>query len=147
YSLVATSSGQLYSFGGNDYGQLGVSANSGTETPHPTPALVGLPAEAAGSTIASVAAGSDHTLVVTSSGQLYAFGQNAAGELGTSTHNGSFDPNPTPTPVALPGENGHVTELAAGDIFSLALTSSGQLYAFGANDHGQLGHTSDANAH
>ncbi len=67
-----------------------------------------------------------------------------SGQLGSTTNNhsgfdGSGTPNPTPTLVTLPGASGQATQLAAGQYHSLALTSSGQLYAFGLNDEGQLG--------
>ena len=48
-------------------------------------------------------------------------------------------PTPTPSLVSLPGEVGAPTQIAAGENHSLAVTSSGQLYAFGANRSGQLG--------
>ena len=59
-----TSTGQLYAFGENYYGQLGSTTNNRTGGPNPTPALVSLPT---GSTIDTVARGSaaEHTLVVT----------------------------------------------------------------------------------
>ena len=70
-------------------------------------------------------AGADLSLAVTLSGQLYAFGENFYGQLGSATNNGTGNPNPTPALVSLPVASGPVTELAAGDGHSLALTSSG----------------------
>ncbi len=142
FSLAVTSSGQLYSFGDNQEGQLGLSTNSGSANPNATPALVALPGVIG--TVTKVAAGVDHSLVVTSSGQLYAFGDNYYGELGNSTNVGTTNPNPTPTLVTLPGEVGTVSAVAAGGSFSLVLTSSGQLYAFGLNVDGQLGIATNA---
>jgi hypothetical protein len=49
--------------------------------------------------VTQVSAGAHHSLAVTASGQLYAFGSNAFGELGVAT---TPDPNPTPTLVPLP---------------------------------------------
>jgi alpha-tubulin suppressor-like RCC1 family protein len=141
HSLAVTSSGQLYAFGYNYYGQLGSTTNDLTGTPNPTPTLVGLPGESG--TVIQAAAGSSDSFAVTSSGQLYAFGENYYGELGSATNNGTATPNPTPTQVPLPGESGTVTQVAAGGDHSLAVTSSGQLYAFGYNYYGQLGSTTD----
>ena len=137
FSLAVTSSGQLYGFGDNEYGQLGSAANNVGNTPNPTPTLVTLPGESG--TVTHVAAGYDHSLVVTSGGQLYAFGDNYHGQLGNTTNNGSSAANPTPTPVTLPGGSGTVTQVAAGDDFSLVVTSTGELFAFGDNEYGQLG--------
>ena len=86
-----------------------------------------------------IAAGNLHNLVLTSTDQLYGFGSNFLGELGSATNNGTINPNPTPALVTLPGASGPVTEIAAARRHSLALTSSGQLYAFGDNHYGQLG--------
>ena len=138
---ASTSSGELYAFGNNKYGQLGNATNNKSEEPNPTPALVTLPGEVG--PVTQVAAGGDHSLVLTSTGQLYAFGDNKYGQLGNATNNKSEEPNPTPTFVTLPGASGQVTEIAAGRNFSLAVTSSGQLYAFGANNDGQLGNATN----
>jgi Putative Ig domain/Regulator of chromosome condensation (RCC1) repeat len=71
--------------------------------------------------------------------QLYAFGENRFGQLGNRANNRTEEPNPTPTLVTLPGASGPVTRITAGDDYSLALTSAGQLYAFGCNVSGELG--------
>ncbi len=141
HSLALTSTGQLYAFGENDYGQLGSTANNGTEVPNPTPTQVSLPG--ASGAVTQIAAGQYHSLALTSTGQLYAFGENYYGQLGSTPNNGTEVPNPTPTPVSLPGASGPVTQFAAGGYHSLALTSTGQLYAFGANSYGQLGSTAN----
>ena len=137
HSLVVTSSGQVYASGHNYYGQLGTSTNNGAMTPNPTPTLVTLPGQIG--TVVHAAAGGHHSLVVTSSGQLYGFGYNFSGQLGNATNNGAAAPNPTPTLVGLPGQVGPVTQVSGGADHSLAATASGQLYAFGSNFHGQLG--------
>ena len=137
HSLAVTSSGQLYAFGANNFGELGSATNSGTNNPNPTPALVSLPGQSG--QITQIAAGGSHSLVATSGGQLYAFGLNNLGQLGSATNNGTTTPNPTPALVSLPGQSGPVTQIAAGGSHSLAVTSSGQLYAFGDNSNGELG--------
>ena len=54
-------------------------------------------------------AGGYHSLAVTSTGQLYAFGLNNDGQLGSMANNKTAEPNPTPALVTLPGANGPVT--------------------------------------
>jgi Regulator of chromosome condensation (RCC1) repeat/Putative Ig domain len=138
-SFALTSDGRLYSFGENLYGELGRALGSGSEAANPTPARVNLPGAGAGERIVEVAAGGAHSLALTSTGQLYAFGRNFYGQLGSTTGNGSDSANPTPAPLVLAGASGPVGEIAAGEDHSLAVTSTGQLYAFGSNRFGQLG--------
>ena len=137
HSLALTSTGQLYAFGRNFYGQLGSAAGNGSNTANATPAPLVLPG--ASGPVSEIAAGEDHSLAVTSAGQLYAFGSNRFGQLGNPASSGTELANPTPLRVSLPGARGPVVQVAAGFAHSLALTSTGQLYAFGSNEFGQLG--------
>jgi alpha-tubulin suppressor-like RCC1 family protein len=141
HSLVLSSTGQLYAFGSNWWGQLGSTTNVGTYKPNPTPALVSMPGTQG--QVTGIAAGADFSLALTSAGQLYGFGDNAFGELGTTANNGKLLPNPTPTPLTIPGLSAKVTQIAAGSSHSLALTSTGQLYAFGRNVYGGLGNSTN----
>jgi hypothetical protein len=136
-AAASTATGRLYAFGDNYWGQLGSTTNNQAEAANPTPTVVTLPG--ATGPVTQVAAGSDDSFAVTSTGQLYAFGNNDYGQLGSATNNGTSNANPTPTPVTLPGATGPVTQIAAGFGHSLAVTSTGQLYAFGNNVSGQLG--------
>jgi len=137
HTLALTASGQVFSFGNNSSGQLGIADNSGTQNPSPTPKLVTLPG--ATGPAAEVAAGERASLVVTTTGQLYAFGSNASGQLGTFTNSGTGNPTPTPTLISLPGATGPVIQASSGRNHSMAVTSTGQLYTFGSNSDGQLG--------
>lgn len=145
FSLAVTESGQLYSFGNNRFGQLGYDENSGPgpdpfENNHQTPTLVSLPGD---DPVAEVAAGAFHTLVLTESGQIYAFGRYRYGQLGDAPHDGEFETNSTPVPVTLPGAHGQVVEIAAGHEDSFVLTSTGRLYSFGWNWFAELGRTTN----
>jgi alpha-tubulin suppressor-like RCC1 family protein len=142
HSLVLTSTGELYTFGENQFGQLGRAANSGTENANRVPERISLPG-ASGQAV-QIAAGAEQSLALTSTGQLYAFGGNRYGELGSAANAGTTIPDPTPAPVALPGASGQVVQIAAGVEQSLALTSTGQLYAFGGNRYGELGRAAGA---
>ncbi len=141
HSLALTSTGQLYAFGDNYYGQLGSATHNGLHQANPTPVPVGLPG--ATGPVTQVAGGYWHSLALTSSGQLYAFGENKYGQLGNTGNNGTSSPNPNPAPISLPGATGPVVWIAAGSAHSLALTSTGQLFAFGSNRYGQLGNANN----
>ena len=114
-------------------GQLG-NDNNDASIANPTPTLVNLPWAAP---VAQIAAGDDFSLALTTGGQLYAFGDNEYGQLGNGTNNVTTARQPTPSLVGLPA--GRITQIAAGFDFSLALSSTGQVFAFGDNEYGQLG--------
>jgi alpha-tubulin suppressor-like RCC1 family protein len=135
-SFALTSTGQLYGFGYNNYGELGNTNNNGKDAPNPTPTLITLPGQSG--TITRVSAGAQFTLVLTSGDQLYSFGDNLSGQLGSTANVGLNLPNPTPSLVTLPGQAGSISQIAAGAAFSVVLTSSGQVFTFGNNMSGQL---------
>ncbi|HTA37161.1 MAG TPA: putative Ig domain-containing protein, partial [Solirubrobacteraceae bacterium] len=141
-SLVLTDTGRLYAFGENRYGQLGIAANSGSEAPNAQPAQVSLPS-ASGQPVA-IAAGAQHSLVLTSTGAVLAFGANDFGQLGREANVESESANPAAVEVTLPPGAGAARQIAAGGEHSLVLSTSGGVYAFGRNDAGQLGNEANA---
>ena len=135
HSVALRNDGTIWTFGNNLFGTLGTTVNVGTNTPNPKPLQV---PNVSG--VISVVAGPHHNLVLRSDGTVWAFGLNQYGELGTATNNGSLAANPTPTQV--PGLS-HITAVAAGDGYSLALRNDGTVWAFGRNSFGQLGSTTN----
>jgi alpha-tubulin suppressor-like RCC1 family protein len=91
----------------------------------------------ASKTVIAIAAGSYHSLALTSDGRIYSWGRYNEGQLG----NNSVTNQPTPVAVdmsgALAGKT--VIAIAAGFYHSLALTSDGQVYSWGYDNSGQLG--------
>ncbi|MEV7004876.1 S8 family serine peptidase [Streptosporangium sp. NPDC051022] len=82
-----------------------------------------------------VAAGDDHSLMVTwstSGGEVWAWGDNAQGQLGIGNTASKK------VPVKIPGLT-NVNAVAAGTGFSVALKSDGTVWAWGDNSQGQLG--------
>src|SRR5450759_2553757 len=127
HSLALTPSGQMLAWGANGLGQLG----NGTTADSNTPVAVSLPS---GTTVTAIAGGGQHSLALTSAGQVLAWGYNSDGELG----NGTTTNSSTPVAVSLPSGT-TVIAIAGGGQHSLALTSSGQVLAWGYNEAGQLG--------
>src|SRR5690349_552332 len=72
---AGATAGTLYAWGANYRGQLG----DGTITSRDTPVTVRLPV---GTTVTAVAGGSKHSLAVTSTGGVLAWGNNFRGQLG-----------------------------------------------------------------
>ncbi|ABP53649.1 Ig-like domain repeat protein [Salinispora tropica] len=129
HSLALTSTGSLLAWGSNDTGQLG----DGSVTSSSTPVAVRLPPN---TTVAAIAAGRDHNLVLTATGPaaLLAWGANREGQLGDGTVVDRSRPVPVNLPTGLT-----VTAIAGGRDHSLALTSDDTVLAWGGNSHGQLG--------
>lgn len=133
-SLALTSTGSVYAWGMNMYGELG----DGTLKQRLLPVLVHLPA---GVTIVAIAAGEFHSLAVSSTGAVYAWGANTYGQLG----NGTTVNSALPVQVLLkPGVA--ATAVGAGDSHSLVVTSTGAVYTWGKNNFGQLGNGGTTNS-
>jgi hypothetical protein len=80
----------------------------------------------------AVGAGQAHSLAVTASGAVYAWGLNAQGQLGDGTT------TPRLTPVLLAGLAG-ITSVAGGSGHSVALDGTDAVWTWGLNTNGQLG--------
>ncbi|MBN2539056.1 MAG: RCC1 repeat-containing protein, partial [Deltaproteobacteria bacterium] len=81
----------------------------------------------------AVATGDYHTLFITTGGCLWTMGDNYDGQLGDGTNIDRHSPTP------VPGHSTGVTQVAAGDYFSLFIKSDGSLWVVGDNYDGQLG--------
>ncbi len=98
------------------------------------------PVKIMSSGVKSVAAGDHHSLIVTTNGSLWAFGENRYGEFG----NGSTSGQITPVKIMSSG----VRSVAAGDAeFSLIVKTDESLWACGRNDLGQLGNGNTIDQH
>jgi alpha-tubulin suppressor-like RCC1 family protein len=129
YSLILSSQGQVYSFGYNDCGQLGL----GDRENRDIPTLISLGSRN-NDPIVAISAGCHHSLILTSRGQVYSFGRGEYGQLGT----GFISNQVIPSPI-LNQNIGIIVALAAGESQSLILNSQGQVYSFGDNPNGELG--------
>jgi alpha-tubulin suppressor-like RCC1 family protein len=90
----------------------------------------------------AVAAGDNFSLALTADGEILAWGKNDRGQLG----DGSTTQRLSPVSVT-DGQGGHlddVTAVSAGYQFGLALRSDGKVWAWGRNEHKQLGQGTSA---
>lgn len=119
---------QVYAWGDNTYGQVGDGSNTNRSTPVPISSLW---------TCAEAAAGDNHSLALQISDglqTLYGWGLNNHGQIGNGTTTNANTPQPI---TAL--QSVDIEAIAAGGNHSLALTIDGDVYAWGANESGQLG--------
>ena len=143
HSLVLTKSGNVYAFGDGKYGQLG----DGDTSNHyeGIPKLINSDYFNNGEyneKIINISSGDDHSLVLTESGNVYAFGSGDSGRLGdgdTSDHVEGIPKLINPNYFYNGEYNEKIIHISAGTEHSLVLTESGKVYAFGNGYGGRLG--------
>jgi alpha-tubulin suppressor-like RCC1 family protein len=150
HSLAVTTTGQVYAWGSNLYGQLG----DNTLANKSTPTLIsfnGLNNLNDGETMRDVVAGGEYSHAVTTNGRVYSWGSNNRGQLGDGTSGTSQNQNiankSTPTLISFTGlQNGEtIRNIFLGNGHSLAVTTNNRLYAWGLNNSSQLGDGATAN--
>lgn len=87
--------------------------------------------------IVSVAAGSRHSLALSSDGHVYSWGWGVQGQLGHGQNKTLMAPRMVEFPC--PSDNTIVKVIAAGGMHSACVTTSGECYTWGASQYGQLG--------
>ena len=130
FTVAIKTDGTLWTWGGNNSGQLGDGCAGVACVSKTTPTQVGT-----ATNWASVAAGAAHVIALKTDGTLWAWGDNYYGQLGNGTTTG-LAPNSVPTQI---GTATNWKMIAAGDMHSLAIKTDGTLWAWGNNSNGQLG--------
>ncbi len=127
--------GNLYSWGANNFAQLGDGTKTARRTPVPVTTSA---APAAAFPFQSVVGGSYAAYALGADGKVYAWGSNSYGQLG----DGTITERRTPVPVStatVPAAALPFTAVAAGTYAAYALGTDGNIYAWGDNIDGQLG--------
>ena len=125
HTAVATSSGNVYTWGVGEFGALGL----GSDLPQWTPQKMLLPE---GFTAVAVSCGSRHTAVLSGSGRVATVGCGEAGQLGNRARKTEL------VPVVIEAEN--IVQVACGVLHTALLNGKGNVYTMGGNSFGQLGH-------
>ncbi|UJR08508.1 hypothetical protein I4U23_012774 [Adineta vaga] len=93
--------------------------------------------------IIHMAAGDQHTIIITATGRAFAFGDNTSGQLGLG-HKDKIEKVSCIKSLKFTGSDERIILAACGRDSSLVATNHGALYVFGSNLHSQLGiETSD----
>jgi gliding motility-associated-like protein len=136
YCFALSTSDTLWSWGSNAYGQLGIGS---TVNRRSLPVYVrNITNTSKLSGIIDIAAGQGHSLAVLSNNTVMSWGRNSWGQLGKN------DTISTTLPVQVMNNTGlspltNINHISAGDLFSMARTTTNQLYVWGENGTGQLG--------
>ncbi|NXI41428.1 RPGR regulator, partial [Galbula dea] len=125
-SAAVTEDGQLFVWGDNSEGQLGLADE----------AFVSVPCQVdVGKPVSFVSCGYYHSALITGDGELYTFGEPENGKLGLLPE--QLKNNRVPQPVL--GIMEKVNKVACGGEHTVVLTET-DVYTFGLGQYGQLGH-------
>ena len=140
HSLALASDGTVYAWGYNNAGQLGNNSTTNASSP----VYTYMSGVLAGKIITQLTAGSSHSLALASDGTVYAWGNNASGQIGNGSTVNYSAPVAVTTSGALAGKS--INQIAGGSDHSLALASDGTVYAWGSGSLGRLGNGSMADS-
>ncbi|KAJ7520672.1 hypothetical protein O6H91_19G016700 [Diphasiastrum complanatum] len=129
HTLALTDGGALVTFGWGLYGQCGQGSTDDELSPCYVSSLGGLQ-------VVGVAAGLWHTLCITNTGDVYAFGGNQFGQLGVGGDQAEMFPRLVETSVL---EEQNAICVSAGARHSAICTEEGSVFCWGWNKYGQLG--------
>jgi RCC1 and BTB domain-containing protein len=129
--LALTKSGKCFSWGSNSCGKLGFHVDDEDFPGYYKPKIINAPIY---EKVVQISCGSDHSLLLTKSGDLYGFGRNKYGQIGCGNNINQWEP----IKINRFTEK-KIISIACGGQHSLALTDTGKVYSWGFNKTGQLG--------
>ncbi|XP_039273158.2 putative E3 ubiquitin-protein ligase HERC4 [Styela clava] len=123
--------GQVYGWGENQHGQLGLEDSSSNNL------LVKVPKSIKflqSRRVVQISCGKFHSLMLLHDGTIYSMGDNEYGQLGIGSYSPSSQPYEIVSLRGLP-----IGQVAASGWHSFCVTVSGRVFCWGRNDCGQLG--------
>jgi alpha-tubulin suppressor-like RCC1 family protein len=147
HSAAIKSDGTLWTWGRNDFGELGDDSTKDRFSPEP---IATDPKSDPDTDWEAISAGGWHTMAIKINGTLWAWGDNFQGQLGDGTGANKKVPVEitAETTIEVETEGGTETEtiteetwiaVSASFLHTLAIGSSGRLWAWGEGTDGQLG--------
>ncbi|XP_076880016.1 putative E3 ubiquitin-protein ligase HERC1 isoform X2 [Brachyhypopomus gauderio] len=128
HTLAVSADGMtVWAFGDGDYGKLGLGNSTAKSSPQKVDVLCGMG-------IKKVACGTQFSVALTNDGNVYTFGQDRLIGLPEGRARNHNRPQQVPALVGVA-----IEDVAVGAEHTLALSSSGDVYAWGSNSEGQLG--------
>lgn len=149
HTLALSYNGDIYSWGGSGCGQLGHPnirqlPKDNENCPYlPYPKLIEAFKDIK---MCDIACGKTHSVAIDNSGNVYTWGAGASGQLGVKDleslplDDDNYPYQPLPCVLSsLKKNNIYVTKAVCGDLHTLLLSTSGEVYSFGGGVSGQLG--------
>ncbi|GAA0416709.1 hypothetical protein Acor_63820 [Acrocarpospora corrugata] len=122
FSTARTETGEVWTWGANSEGTLGLGVTGDRPTPSLVTSLTG---------VRQISAGGRHVLALRTDGRVWGWGDNGAGQLATSVSNDALSPVPVFSCTCV--------DVAAGGMHSLAVRSDRTLWSWGHGAFGELG--------
>jgi len=127
HTILLDSKGAVYAVGDNRRLQLGSQTPTSSSS---VPTLVPLPP------VSTISCGWSHCIAVTKTGSVYGWGRNDHGQLGLKHANTPCPPTLLPNPLP---SNETIKKARCGPEYTAIMSSTGQPYGCGWNEHGTLG--------
>lgn len=134
HTAVLTNTGRVFSWGSNQYGQIGIGNNIHPSSPVEITTAFGL---SQGDKIVNISLGGSQSSAISLLGRIFTWGHNYYGQLGV----GSIIDKNSPTEITgqFPLSNDKVNTIIFGMFHSIAITDAGRVFTWGRNNLGQLG--------
>ncbi|PRP80534.1 hypothetical protein PROFUN_11847 [Planoprotostelium fungivorum] len=129
YTIAADDQGNVFSWGFNEKGQLGLGHRFNQENPQQVTQLDGV-------RIVKTACGMQHTAMLSDEGHLYTCGLGVFGQLGHGEPRDSLLPRVIET-LSSAGEK--IKDIALGSFFTMAISTNGKAWSWGHGEYGQHG--------
>jgi alpha-tubulin suppressor-like RCC1 family protein len=140
HTVLLSDDGCVWTFGNNNYGQLGLGMGDTLDRNVPTEIQGGENEFPEDVRIVRAYCGSDHTVLLSDDGRIWTFGFNEYGQLG----HGDKENRNVPTEIQrnkneLP-EDVRIVDVSCGENYTVLISDDGRIWTFGDNGYGQLGH-------
>lgn len=127
-SLAITETNEIYVWGYNNNGQLGLGDRDNRNTPHKLNFDHSVD-------VKEIICGDKCSIALTYSNEVYVWGNNRNGQLGLGDYNDRY----TPHKLIFPAEREKIKQIVRGDYHSMAITNSNEVFIWGYNRYGQSG--------
>ena len=134
HNIILTNNGDIYSFGNNNNFQCGLSNKDNSDKIIKDPINISILNNNIKGIYASC--GNDHSLILDSNNEVYAFGSNEDGSLGVNDlkiKKYEF------TKINFGKYTNKIKDISAGTVHNLALTKDNKIFSWGSSQGGQLG--------